>query len=325
MTPMLVPVLDVTALRTPGADMRPVADQIGAACREHGFFCVVGHGIDPVLEASLERAAQDFFALPVEEKMRIAMQHGGRAWRGYFPVGAELTSGKPDRKEGIYFGSELAATDPRVLARTPMHGANLFPTSPPELREAVLEYIEAMTSLGHAVLRGIALSLGLNADYFATSCARDPLLLFRVFHYPAVTTSEDATWGVGEHTDYGLITLLKQDEVGGLEVKHNGRWNSVPVVPGAFVCNLGDMLDRMTRGLYVSTPHRVVAPRTRDRLSFPFFFDPSYDARVEPIDGIAPPTATRAHRWDDLDLDALDGTYGAYLTAKVAKVFPSLG
>lgn len=321
---MRVPVLDVSELITPDGNTHAIAAEIGAACREHGFFFIQGHGISPRLEERLTRAAKEFFALPVATKMQVGMQRGGRAWRGYFPLGHELTSGKPDHKEGIYFGAELGPEDPRVVAKLAMHGANLFPSDSDDLRHAVLEYLDVMTALGHAVMRGIALSLGLRSEFFCETCAADPLVLFRMFHYPAVAANDETPWGVGEHTDYGLLTLLKQDDVGGLQVKHRGVWTSVPVVPGAFVCNIGDMLDRMTRGLYVSTPHRVVAPRARDRMSFPFFFDPSFSAVIAPIDGIPKADAARASRWDGADIDALRGTYGEYLVSKVSQVFPWL-
>ena len=153
------------------------------------------------------------------------MERGGRAWRGYFPVGAELTSGRPDLKEGLYFGAELPADDPRVLAGLPLHGGNLFPRQVPRLRPLVLSYLDALTSLGQAVLRGVALSLGLDAGYFAEGYTADPTILFRIFHYPP---SADDGWGVGEHTDYGLLTLLAQDDSGGLQVAAPEGWTAAP-------------------------------------------------------------------------------------------------
>src|SRR5579862_7996596 len=117
--------------------------------------------------ADVAEASAEFFALPLADKMEIAMERGGRAWRGYFPVGAELTSGRPDLKEGLYFGAELPADDPRVLAGLPLHGGNLFPRQVPRLRPLVLAYLDALTSLGQAVLGGVAQSLGLDAGYFA--------------------------------------------------------------------------------------------------------------------------------------------------------------
>ena len=112
------------------------------------------------------------------------MARGGRAWRGWFPVGGELTSGRPDRKEGIYFGAELPADDARVRAGRPLHGPNLFPAAPAGLRRAVLDYMDALTTLGQTVMRGIALGLGLDRDWFARDLTAEPVTLFRIFHYP---------------------------------------------------------------------------------------------------------------------------------------------
>jgi isopenicillin N synthase-like dioxygenase len=133
-------------------------------------------------------------------------------------------------------------------------------------------------------------------------------------------------WGVGEHTDYGLLTMLKQDDAGGLEVKSQTRWIPAPPIPDTFICNIGDMLDRMTGGLYRSTPHRVRNIARRDRLSFPFFFDPNVAARIQPIvlpaaEAIA---SDREERWDHASVHDFSGTYGDYVLGKVAKVFPHL-
>jgi isopenicillin N synthase-like dioxygenase len=316
-----IPVIDVGALVGRGGDRGAVARAIGAACREHGFFYAVGHGVDPALEARLVAVAQSFFAQPEAEKRAIAMERGGRAWRGWFPVGAELTSGRPDWKEGIYFGAELDASDPRVRSGTPLHGPNLFPAIP-AFRDAVLAWLAAMTRLGHTLMGGIALSLDLPEDWFAARYTADPLTLFRIFNYPELPGA--GHWSVGEHTDYGVLTILLQDDAGGLEVKSGGDWIAAPPIAGSFVCNLGDMLDRMTGGLYRSTPHRVRNAARRDRLSFPFFFDPSWDARVAPIPGCPVLGDDASERWDRASVHAFDGTYGDYVLAKVSKVFPAL-
>ena len=251
------------------------------------------------------------------------MERGGRAWRGYFPVGAELTSGRPDRKEGLYFGAELPADDPRVLAGIPLHGANLFPRQVPQLRSLVLAYLDALTSLGQAVLTGVALSLGLEAGYFATGYTADPTILFRIFHYPP-SPPQTQNWGVGEHTDYGLVTLLAQDDSGGLQIAAPEGWVEAPPIPGTLVCNIGDMLDRLTGGWYRSTPHRVRNLSGHGRLSFPFFLDPGFAAEVPPLPDRAAAADDGGRRWDGQDLRAFTGTYGDYLLGKVAKVFPQL-
>jgi isopenicillin N synthase-like dioxygenase len=290
-----LPVIDISALVAGTSARHGVAAEIGEACREFGFFYIVGHGVEEDLQERLERFSREFFAQPVDRKLEIRMSRGGRAWRGYFPLGDELTSGRPDLKEGIYFGAELPAGHP-----APMHGPNLFPTHPAGLRETVLTYLDAMTTLGHTLMGGIALSLGLDESYFFDRYTADPLILFRIFNYPLAGAPSDS-WGVGEHTDYGLLTILKQDGNGGLQVKSPSGWlNAVPI-PGSFVCNIGDMLDRLTAGEYRSTPHRVIPSARADRLSWPFFFDPNFDAEIESV-----------------------GRYGDYLLAKVGNVFPEL-
>jgi len=322
-----VPIIDISPLAGGGEPARAaVSARIGAACRDHGFFYIVGHGVPRSLQESLADLSRRFFALPLEEKLEVAMARGGRAWRGYFPLGQELTSGQPDRKEGIYFGRELSDDHPLVRAATPMHGRNLFPAQPTGWRDVVLEYMEAMTTLGHCLMAGIAHSLGLAETYFHERYTGDPLILFRIFHYPALRGEDVAAgaWGVGEHTDYGVLTILKQDDIGGLEVKVRGAWVAAPPVADAFVVNIGDMLDRMTGGLYRSTPHRVRNPSPRSRYSFPFFFDPNFNAEVHPIEGIEARPDDGEGRWDGARLDELSGTYGEYLLAKVSRVFPEL-
>ncbi len=321
-----LPVIDVSALVTGRGDAVVAASRIAGACTTNGFFYIVGHGVDEALQRRLDRLSRRFFGQDLEKKLRISMEHGGRAWRGYFPVGGELTAGKPDAKEGLYFGSELGADDPSVKAGVPLHGPNLFPEDVPGFRQTVLAYLDALTKVGHAVMEGVALSLELDRSYFEERYTADPLVLFRVFHYPPVTDDDvEPRWGVGEHTDYGLLTILMQDEVGGLQVRSGSRWLDAPPLPNSFVCNIGDMLDRMTGGLYRSTPHRVRNTSKRGRLSFPFFFDPNFDARVEAIDlaGASPPD-DRTERWDGSSVHEFEGTYGDYVLAKASKVFPEL-
>ena len=134
-----LPVIDVGPLvgGGPAAARAAVAGQIQAACRERGFFYVTGHGVPAGLLDELADASAEFFALPAADKLEIAMERGGRAWRGFFPVGAERTSGQPDLTEGLYFGAELPGDDPRVLAGLPLHGRNLFPGQVPRLRPQI--------------------------------------------------------------------------------------------------------------------------------------------------------------------------------------------
>lgn len=328
-----VPIIDVGPLLRDEAapidatlSVQNTAHAMAAACRSSGFFYVTNHGVDAALEDRLDALSRRFFALKAEQKLAIHMSRGGRAWRGYFPVGEELTSGRPDRKEGLYCGTELPPSHPLVQAQTPLHGPNLFPTEPAELGPTVLAYMQAMTQLAHRLMEGIALSLGLSRSYFAERYTTDPLTLFRIFHYPPSTEAED-DWGVGEHTDYGILTILKQDDCGGLEVKTRQGWVSAPPIPNSYVCNIGDMLERMTGGIYRSTPHRVRNVSGRGRLSFPFFFDPNFFAPVRPIElaeNVQISDEEARQRWDGASVHTFSGTYGDYVLSKVGKVFPEL-
>jgi isopenicillin N synthase-like dioxygenase len=320
-----LPVIDIAPLsRTADEGAARVASDIEAACRDLGFFYAIGHGIGPETLARLGDASRRFFALPEASKQKIAMARGGRAWRGYFPVGGELTSGRPDLKAGLYLGEELGPDDPRVSAGLPLHGANLFPEEIPDLKPAVLAFLAEATRAAHRLMEGIALSLGLERDYFRKTYTARPTLLFRIFHYPPSPPQAEG-WGVGEHTDYGLLTLLAQDDAGGLQVRTPQGWIEAPPIPGALVCNIGDMLDRLTGGFYRSTPHRVRNESGRDRLSFPFFFDPAFDAEIVPLPSHARhATDDSAERWDRASVHVFSGTYGEYLLGKVSKVFPEL-
>jgi isopenicillin N synthase-like dioxygenase len=185
-----------------------------------------------------------------------------------------------------------------------------------------------MTALGHALMGGLALGLGLERDWIDRHLTAEPVTLFRIFRYPPIDADTAGRWGVAEHTDYGLLTILADDGTPGLEVRTRSGWVPVEPVPGGFVCNLGDMLERMTAGRYRSTPHRVRPPvGGPDRLSCPFFFDPGWEVEVAPLplEGSAPAgDAGENDRWDHASVHDLSGTYGEYLTAKVAKVFPEL-
>jgi isopenicillin N synthase-like dioxygenase len=323
-----VPVIDIGALLdghgVDGRGVDDVARQIDRACREVGFFSVVGHGIDPELCLRLERLAREFFGRPEPEKERVAMVHGGTAWRGWFPLHGELTSGAPDHKEGYYFGRELSATDGRVAAGVPLHGPNVWPAEPKTLPATVLEYLDALERLGHVLTAAISVGLGLEPTTLRDRWFTDPVILLRLFQYPPAT-GDAPEYGVGEHTDYGFLTMLWQDSTGGLEVHGPDGWIEIPPNPDAFVCNIGDMLDRLTAGQYRSTAHRVHAPPTGDRISIPFFFDPDWDARIDALPHVGAPADDRTQRWDHTSVHTFEGTYGEYLLGKVAKVFPSLG
>ena len=317
-----LPIIDISPLFGVDPAARSLtAAAIGSAAARDGFFYVTGHGLGADTVPRLDAAARRFFALAETEKAKIAMAHAGSAWRGWFPLGGELTSGLADQKEGVYFGEELGVDDPRVRAGWLMHGANLWPTQPPDLRAAVETYVAEVTRAAAAIMQGVSLALGLPADHFAKAYLARPTVLFRIFRYPP---TEPGGWGVGEHTDYGLLTLLAQDQWGGLQVRGDDGWIDAPPIEGTLVCNVGDMLERLTGGRFVSAPHRVLNRSGRERLSFPLFYDPDFDATMTPAVDQAPISDRQRPRWDGADPKAFAGRYGDYLEGKVGKVFPGL-
>jgi isopenicillin N synthase-like dioxygenase len=194
-----------------------------------------GTASGPETLATLDAECRRFFALPEAEKAEIAMPLAGPAWRGWFPLGGELTSGRPDQKEGLYFGEELGPDDPRVVGGWPMHGANLWPARPPGLRAAVEAYMRETVAAAHRLAEGVSLALGLEADFLHRRYTRRPTVLFRVFRYPA-GVADPAAFGVGEHTDYGFLTLLAQTRAAGWRCarradgsrrrRSRGRWSA---------------------------------------------------------------------------------------------------
>jgi isopenicillin N synthase-like dioxygenase len=299
---------------------RKAAAQLHAACRDVGFFALALSDELDARRQELIALATGFFALPTKTKQQVSMDQGGAAWRGWFPLGGELTSGIPDLKEGYYFGEELPIDD------RPLHGPNLWPDRPAGLPQAVSNWMDEMQSLGQQVLSYMAEGLGLSPDFFATTLTGRPTPLFRIFRYPPQPNGDESNWGVREHSDYGLLTLLATDGTPGLEINVNGAWIEAPADPRLLICNLGDMLDRLTGGRYRSTRHRVRNHTHHDRYSMPFFLDPSWDACIEPLvipdEWTIPQDAN--NRWDRANVRDLAGTYGDWLTAKVSRVFPTL-
>eukprot|EP00010_Vexillifera_abyssalis_P005178 CAMPEP_0201555480 /NCGR_PEP_ID=MMETSP0173_2-20130828/49331_1 /ASSEMBLY_ACC=CAM_ASM_000268 /TAXON_ID=218659 /ORGANISM="Vexillifera sp., Strain DIVA3 564/2" /LENGTH=258 /DNA_ID=CAMNT_0047967291 /DNA_START=150 /DNA_END=923 /DNA_ORIENTATION=- len=258
------------------------------------------------------------------------MTKGGEAWRGYFRVGEEFTSGKPDQKEGYYFGREQTHEAAHSL---PMHGKNIYYSL--EQKQVVEAYLSSLEWIGQQLLSLIGQSVGLQANYFQKRFEKEPTILFRWFNYPQQPESAPQ-WGVQEHTDYGFVTLLLQDDSGGLQVLNTRtmRWIEAPPIDNTLVCNIGDMLELWLHGLIRATPHRVMNKQKHDRLSFPFFFDPSWNASLQPIpiemidqqklldhkQYHAAAAADVYQRWDGLDLETFSQSqYGDFLWQKVKK------
>ncbi len=279
-----LPVVDLGGMPARGSAARLcIANEMDAACRDPGFLLITGHGIPAILFERAFAAARQFFVRPLAEKSRVAIEHSP-VHRGWFALGREnLDPGTQksggDLKEGIKIGRDLPPDHPLVMAGVPLHGPNQWPEGIPGFREVWTEYHARLTALGRELMSCFALALGLPPEHFDPFLDQ-PMTTAGPLRYPPFTSGGDRL-SAGAHTDYGCLTLLAQHELPGLEVlARDGTWYSVPVVQGALVVNVGDMLARWTNDRYASTVHRVVNRSARERYSIPFFYDPNHDTPV---------------------------------------------
>jgi isopenicillin N synthase-like dioxygenase len=277
-----LPIIDITPLYSSNQSAwQEVARQIDVACQQWGFFYIQGHPLPPSRFEALMDAAQTFFGLPLDEKLKIDITKS-RNHRGYGAIATEqLDPDCPsDLKETFDMALHLSESHPDVLAGKAFYGPNQHPDLPGW--ETLLEtHYADMLDLACTVLRALAIALDLEQDFFDKRFEQ-PVSVFRMIHYPPqAARSSEAQQGAGAHTDYGCITLLYQDSVGGLQVQsRQGDWIDAPPIPETFVVNIGDMMARWSNDRYRSTPHRVVSPKDADRYSMPFFAEPHMDTEI---------------------------------------------
>ncbi|GMH14809.1 hypothetical protein Nepgr_016650 [Nepenthes gracilis] len=292
-----IPVIDISPLLAKFDDPNMAEDlgvcevvkKLGQACREAGFFYVKGHSIPDSLIREVRNITHQFFYLPCEEKLKIKMS-AATAYRGYQEVGENITKGVPDRHEAIDCYRELKHGMYGDLGK-PMEGSNLWPANPPNFKLLMEEYIDMCADLSRKIMQGIALALGGSSNEFEGDIAGDPFWVMRLIGYPEISNADghdkaENDIGCGAHTDYGLLTLVNQDDdITALQVRnHSGEWIWAPPIPGTFVCNIGDMLKILSNGLYESTLHRVVNNSPKYRVCIAYFYEPNFDAAIEPLD-----------------------------------------
>lgn len=274
-----IPVVDVAPLLD-GSDKLGVARQIRWALSNTGFMYVKNHGIEQDFVDSVFDVTRRFFDLPMEEKMALHVSKSGVALRGYIePFGENVDPTKTkDLKEIIDLGPE------RATVEGPFFGPNPWPASLPEFRELAYGYHTRMVDLSKKLLKGIALSLDLPETFFE-ALMKNPISIQRMLHYPSQSghVGEDII-GIGAHTDYGNLTILAQDDVGGLQVMNrDGDWIEGTPIRGAFVINIGDLIQKLTNDVYLANMHRVINTSGRERYSIPFFIDADFDAVIAPL------------------------------------------
>ncbi|MDQ6434243.1 2-oxoglutarate and iron-dependent oxygenase domain-containing protein [Mesorhizobium sp. LHD-90] len=311
-----IPMLDVSGLYSGDEKaIRAVAATLRGYLENIGFLYVVGHPIPRADVEAVRETGKKFFALPDEEKLKLKID---KNFRGYLPFAGSTivtssvaTVSKPNQSESIFFMHEVEADDPRALDGKPLQGPNQWPDEAvlPGFHATIQNYVDEMSTLARKMVGAIAISLGMPANSL-DSHFEQPTTFLRLLHYPT-QPKEEGLFGSAPHTDYGFITLLAQDDVGGLEVKNKaGDWVPAPPVPDSFVMNVGDILARWSNDQFVSTPHRVINRSGRERYSQPFFFDPSMEAMIEALPACVP--AGTAPKYGPVE-------YGDYLMERIDK------
>lgn len=286
-----LPIVDLPIVDLSAADRGPQARrllhaQLHSAAHEVGFFQLVGHGVTDVETRALRSAARAFFALPEADRLALDITNSPH-FRGYTRIGEERTLGARDWRDQLDIGAERPAHVP-APGEAPywwLQGPNQWPAALPELRTAALRWIERLSGVADRLLRELLASIGARPDFYAEAFGPRAHPHLKLVRYPGSSGDGDGQ-GVGAHKDYGFLTLLLQDEVGGLQVERaDGAFHDVPPLPGAFVVNLGELLEVATDGYLVATRHRVVSPPgATERFSVPYFHNPRLDARIAPLE-----------------------------------------
>lgn len=285
-----LPLIDMSGVREGDpASIRRVGEAIRQACCDIGFFYIVNHGVPQAVIDRAMAAARDFFALPMETKRQVKVNARHRGWHA---LGGALMyqATKPDHKEFFSMGLELREDDPCVLAGEALRGPNQWPDFMPELRHALDAYYAAIGQAGADLLKAVAVGLGLDATFFVDKYTKPLQRTQMVYYPPHPAMAEVDQFGVAPHTDYGCITLLYQDDSGGLQVRElsTGSWIDATPIPGSLVVNVGDLLGRWSNDRFRSTLHRVINRSGHERYSIATFYDPTYSAVVDPCElGIA--------------------------------------
>ena len=316
-----IPMLDVSVFRSGDRGVQSVARELRGYLENVGFLYIKGHDVPHASIEAVRAESRRFHALPLEEKMKLKMD---RNFRGYIPINTStiVTSSvakvtKPNQSESLMLMHEVAADDPDALAGKPLQGPNQWPAEDllPGFRSVVETYVSQMSALGRQMLDAITIALGMPKGSLAHHFAK-PTTFLRLLHYPT-QRDEDGLFGSAPHTDYGFITLLAQDDVGGLEVKNKaGDWIPAPPIPDTFVMNVGDILARWSNDVFVSTPHRVINRSGKERYSQPFFFDPSMDSLIEALPSCV--SAESPAKYEPV-------LYGNYLMERIDKNYQARG
>ena len=285
---MQIPRIDISEIEEKEFS-RTLLQDFFSAYNKYGFGYIINHGIEKTLIEQLFQVSKQFHSQPLSEKMRVALDHNHR---GYIAINTSTDVNskladvkKPNQSESFMMMREDKSELPDVY----LSGPNQWPKLE-NFKEVLEKYTFNMTKLGRNLMRLALLSSGVK-DLSVMQSLDTPTIWLRLLHYPPISkNSPSDLYGSAPHTDFGCLTILAQDEIGGLQVQtREGKWIDVPKLEGSFVVNVGDMLSRYTNGLLRSTPHRVINKSGKERFSCPFFFDPHTNAVVQPLKGTGKP------------------------------------
>jgi len=298
-----VPVIDLSA------DHAGVIAQIDSACRDWGFFQIVGHGVPTVEISRLLDVTRAYFAQPRETK-RQQLRTRENPW-GYYD--RELTKERRDRKEVFDIGPDASGAGSSVDV---FAGHTPWPAQPPELRGTIEAWIAQMNRISAGLVSAIAEALTGDAARLQPSFEPSDTSFLRLNYYPLADPMsgerpDEADLGIHHHTDAGALTVLLQDGVSGLQVYRDGYWHNVQPVPGAFTINIGDMTQVWSNDLYRAPVHRVLAMDRSERVSVPYFYNPAYEALVAPLAG---EPVYQPIKWGEFRRRRAEGDFAAYGT-----------
>ncbi len=284
-----LPVVDMSAFRAdPTGDAAVAfATELRDHCHNPGFVMLTGHGVDPALDHALLDQAVAFFELPEHERHALAIENSA-AFRGYTILGDERTGGRADWRDQLDYGPEQLAPEPGHDGPPwlRLRGPNQWPSTLPGLSTIALDWMNAMVPVGIDVLRALAMALGQPSQFFDPGFLPEHDVHVKIIRYPhrEPTGAPDHRQGVGLHHDTGLLTFILQNSVAGLEVMIDGEMVTAEPIPGAYVLNLGAMMQTATNGYLRATPHRVRNPiQGADRMSVALFFNPTFESTFDPI------------------------------------------
>ncbi len=277
-----IPLIDLAPLMEQG-ETEQTGKALLSAALNTGFFYIKNHGIDPAIIERAISASENFFHLPPSDKQRVAVNQQQRGWLA--PGMANLEGSKThDLKEIFFLGPETWSEKIAAQRDTlPLISENMWPEFHPQLRDSILPYYDAVCELGHKVLSALAVGLGEESDFFKKRY-QSPLGRGQLVYYPRSSEDDEALerFGAAAHTDFGVLTLLLQDNNGGLQVLNKkDEWIEAPPIEDTFVCNIGDLLHRWTNDYLCSNLHRVINRSGNERFSMPIFFDPDPDVIID--------------------------------------------